>query len=69
MTTAQYLRALKRVGLTPASNATAASLGLSRRQCQRIAAGESPVPETVAKLLNMFVIYGLSANPCFPQPQ
>lgn len=54
MTTKQYLAALKRLDLTPAGKATAAALGLSLRQCQRIAAGESPVPTTVALLLAMY---------------
>ena len=50
MTTAQYLAALQRLGLTPAGKATAAALGLSLRQCQRIAAG-AVVPRPVALLL------------------
>lgn len=52
MTTEQYLRALKKLDLTPAGKATAETLGLSLRQCQRIAAG-SPVPETLARLLRL----------------
>jgi hypothetical protein len=51
MTTAQYLKALRALGLTPASKATATALGLSLRQAQRIAAGESKVPGPVAQLL------------------
>ena len=54
MTTEQYLRALKRLGLTPAGKATAAALGLSLRQCQRIAAG-ADVPQTVALLLRALI--------------
>jgi hypothetical protein len=50
MTTKQYLAALKKLGLTPASKATAAALGISLRHGQRIAAG-APVPAPVALLL------------------
>lgn len=57
----QYLAALKRLGLTPASKATAEALGLSVRQVQRIAAGQA-VPETVAKLLRMYLDHGLPAD-------
>jgi hypothetical protein len=58
MTTKQYLAALKKLGLSPASKATADALGLSVRQCQRVAAGQ-PVPETLAKLLTMYLEHGL----------
>ena len=68
MTTKQYLAALKKLGLTPASLTTAASLGLSLRQCQRIASGESQVPGPVALLLEMYLhhpslLYPLRSNP------
>jgi hypothetical protein len=59
MTTEQYLRALKRLGLTTASKATAAILGLSIRQLIRISNGDSPVPEPVAKLLAMLQRHGI----------
>jgi hypothetical protein len=59
LTTKQYLAALKRLGLTPASKKTAQALGLSPRQCQRIAAGESAVPGPVALLLAMYLAHGL----------
>lgn len=58
MTTDQYLRALARLKLTPAARATAAALGLSLRQCQRLAAGD-PVSQTVALLLAMYLRYGI----------
>ena len=58
MTKTQYLQALKKLDLTPAGKATAEALGLSLRQCQRLASGDSPVPETVAKLLRMMVRHG-----------
>jgi len=50
MTTTQYLAALKKLSLTRASHATADTLGLSLRQCQRIAAG-ADIPKPVALLL------------------
>jgi hypothetical protein len=53
MTTKQYLAALKKLGLTPSGKATAEALGLSLRQCQRVAAGSVPVPEPVAIILRM----------------
>jgi hypothetical protein len=59
MTTNQYLAALKKLGLTPAARATADALGLSVRQCQRLASGEQAIPETVAKLLRMYLDHGL----------
>lgn len=60
MTAKQYLAALKSLGLTPASKATAAALGLSLRQCQRIAAGDCDVPGPVDKLLRMYLRHGLT---------
>jgi hypothetical protein len=59
VTNAQYHKALKRLNLTPASQATARALGLSVRQCQRIAAGDAEVPVTVALLLAMYLVHGL----------
>lgn len=61
MTNKQYLDTLKKLGLTPAGQQTAQALGLSLRQCQRIAAGDSPVPETLAKLLAMYLEHGLAS--------
>lgn len=58
MTTKQYLAALKKLGLTPASKTTAAALGLSVRQCLRIAAGQD-VPPTLERLLTMYLRYGI----------
>lgn len=54
MTTHQYLAALKKLGLTRAGKATAETLGLTLRQCQRYAAGD-PVPEPIAKLLRLMI--------------
>ena len=49
MTAPEYLAAIHKLGLTTA--AAAPVLGLKRRQSFRFASGESPVTETVAKLL------------------
>lgn len=59
MNTAQYLKALRALDLTPSGKATAEALGLSVRQCQRLAAGETEIPVTVAKLLRMYQAHGL----------
>lgn len=59
MTKTQYLDALKKLDLTPAGKATAQALGLSVRQCQRIASGDSRVPQTVSRLLQMLLRYGI----------
>ena len=58
MTTAQYLAALKKLGLTPSGQQTAEALGLSLRQCQRIASGDSGVPGPVDKLLRFMLKHG-----------
>lgn len=50
MTTQQYLTALKKLGLTPASKITATALGYSVRNLQRFAAG-APVSARLALLL------------------
>jgi hypothetical protein len=62
MTQKQYLHALKTLGLSTSGKATAAALGLSLRQCQRIAAGHSDVPGPVARLLEMYRVYGILAD-------
>ena len=59
LTANQYLAALKKLGLTPASKRTAAALGLTVRQCQKYAAGTVAVPETVAKLIAMYLAHGI----------
>ena len=58
MTTEQYLAALKKLGLTPASKATAKALGLSLRQCQRIAAGAKP-SDMLSHLIAMYLRFGI----------
>ena len=54
MTKREYLKTLKKLGLLPASRQTAVLIGLKVRQCQRIAAGDAPVPETLAILLDLY---------------
>ena len=58
MTTSQYLAALRKLGLTPASKRTAAVLGLSLAQIKRYAAGDN-VPGPVARLLAAYLAHGL----------
>lgn len=55
MTANQYLAALSKLGLSPSGKATAETLGLSLRQCQRIAAGDSDVPGPVEKLIALLL--------------
>ena len=55
----EYLAALETLGLTVAGKPTAKALGLSVRQCQRMASGEVLVPGSVEKLLLMYVKHGL----------
>jgi transcriptional regulator with XRE-family HTH domain len=57
MTTKQYLAALAKLGLTPSGKQTAEAIGLTLRQAQRIAAGESDVHPAVAKLLRLMIEY------------
>jgi hypothetical protein len=61
MTTKQYLAALKKLKLLPHSKFTAAALGLSRRQCQRLAAGHA-VPQPVALLLAEYLEHGYASD-------
>ena len=59
MTRKQYLAALNKLGLTPSGEATMAALGISLRQCQRLATGDRPVTPPVALLLAMYLKHGL----------
>ena len=59
MTTAQYLAALRKLGLAPYGKATCEALGLRPRQIARLASGESDVTATVEKLLRMYLKHGL----------
>lgn len=60
MTGDEFKRALKRVGLSV--YASAPFLGMSLRQCQRIAAGEYEAPLAVAKLLTLMWRHKLQAK-------
>ena len=62
MTQKQYLQALKKLGLTPASKHTAALLGIGLRQAQNYAAG-AEVSQPVALLLGMYLQHGLPKVP------
>jgi hypothetical protein len=53
MTNAQYLAAIARLNLSQV--AAGKMLGLSPRQAQRIASGDSPVSKPVEKLLTLIV--------------
>jgi len=59
MTNRQYLLALEKLDLTPSAAATATALGMSVRQCQRIAAGEVEVPQPIVLLLKMYLRHGI----------
>lgn len=59
MTAKQYRDALDRLGLTSSSQRTSKLLGMGMRQCQRIHAGESPVPVPVELLLKLYAKHGL----------
>jgi len=59
LTANQYLAALRRLGLTPASQKTADLLGLTVRQCQKIKDGQSPVTGQLERLLSMYLKHGL----------
>jgi hypothetical protein len=53
MNKTQYRAALKKLDLSIVG--AAPILGISRRQSQRIAAGDSPVPEPLEKLLHFMI--------------
>jgi hypothetical protein len=53
MTARQYRKAVEELGISV--YASARVLGVSLRQAQRFAAGETPVPRPVAKLLRLMV--------------
>lgn len=63
MNTAQYIAALKRLGLTPHSMRTAAALGMSRSGIQKIVIRKTVrVPGPIERLLAMYVKHGLPAE-------
>ena len=59
MSAKQFLAILEKLGLTVASQRTAAAFGVSIRQCQRLAIGEQPVPPPLERLLKMYLKHGL----------
>ena len=58
----EYLRALKRLGLTVASKRTAEVLGIAVRQSMRYGSGEQPVSAPIAKLLRAMVKWKLDPD-------
>jgi hypothetical protein len=56
MTPLQYRAACDKLGLTIVGSGPV--LGVSKRQAQRYAHGEQPIPETVAKLLRAMIRLG-----------
>ena len=60
MTRTQYRAAIERLGLSIVGAAKV--LGVSRRQAQRFASGESPVPEPVAKLLRLMIKHNVDPD-------
>ena len=57
MTATEYKTAREQIGLS--NYALAPKLGLHRRTAQRYESEEMPIPEPVARLLRMFVRYGI----------
>lgn len=54
MNTAEYLKALKRLKLTPSGKATSAALGVSVRQLQDYSSGRTaPIPKPIAIILQL----------------
>lgn len=60
MTTEQYRARLASLGLASSDRETQHWLGLSRRQLIRIHQGHSPVPGPLARLLNLYLRFGLT---------
>lgn len=58
MNNAEYRQALEKLGLKPASRITAAALCCSVRQSQRYAAGASPIPLWLERLLYLLLVRG-----------
>jgi len=58
MTKKQYHAALRKLGLTVAGKATAHALGLTVRQCQRLAAGNR-ISGPLSRLLAMYLRHGI----------
>ena len=60
MTATQYRTALNKLDLSIVGAAPV--LGISRRQSQRIAAEDSPVPAPLAKLLKLMIKYKVAVE-------
>ena len=58
MSARKFTASLKELGLTVASQQTSRLLGISIRQCMRLAADDQPVPRTVELLLGMYLKHG-----------
>lgn len=56
----EYLAALKQLDLTVIGAGRV--FGFSPRQCQRIAAGDSPVPKPLALLIHLMLKHGITAE-------
>jgi transcriptional regulator with XRE-family HTH domain len=61
MTNEQFCDCLRRLKLTRASARSAAALGISVRQLQRIAAGQAPVSPTLSLLVIAYLKLGVPA--------
>jgi hypothetical protein len=59
MTTAEYLKALEKLGLAPYANETANALGLTRDGLAKLASGKSRVRCTLALLIRMYLRFGV----------
>ncbi|MBT1509351.1 hypothetical protein KIP88_02455 [Bradyrhizobium sp. SRL28] len=59
MSEKQFKAALKRLGLTVASQQTSRLLGVGIRHNMRIAKGEKPVPRPIELLLKMYLQHGV----------
>lgn len=59
MTHAEYLKTLKKLGLSSHSNATCDALGLKQAQVARLAAGKAKVNRTLELLLKMYLRFGV----------
>jgi hypothetical protein len=59
MTTAQYLKALRQLGLSPYGEETRAALGLQKRQIARLATGGAKPTQTLKLLLEMYLKFGM----------
>jgi len=53
MTNTQYCAGLKRLGLTIVG--AAEHFGFARRQAQRYASGEAPIPDLLAKVMKLLL--------------